>query len=67
MGNISNEEEYEDENLLSNLVEKNFLKDLLTYRKQNTEMCNMTLLLLIVRKICNKKGFSIKTNTFLEF
>ena len=46
--NANNISQVEEDNLVSNLVEKDFLKDLLKYRRQNTEMCNMTLLLLIV-------------------
>ena len=63
LSSIANGMETEDDedNLLSNLVEKHFLKELLEYRKQNTEMCNMTLLLLIV-KIYRFIDFFLNTN-----
>lgn len=36
-------------------LKESFLKDLLDYRKSNTEMCNMILVLLIVRVQTLKK------------
>ena len=62
---MSNEDVHgeDEENFLCNLVGRNFLIDLLEYRKHNTEMCNMTLLLLIVWK--NHDSY-IKMSIFLS-